>query len=117
MADNAISIQTHPVKSKDRGDGVQIQQFADVPATAAAVLVASVTATGGVAFAADTSTRRQMIIENTGSVTVEISPTSGFAIGAGFKLAVGGHITTNYNGAIHARTASGTGELRAWSEN
>lgn len=117
MADNAISVAGSPVSSKDRS-GVQWQRMLDGNALSAAVLVASVTtSSGSAAFAADASTRRQMVIKNTGTVTAEISPTISFAMGNGLPLAVGESMSTNYSGAIYARVASGTGELRAWSED
>jgi hypothetical protein len=117
MANDAITIGGNPVASKDRG-GVQYQRFLDANAVSATVIKASITQSSAVAaIAADTTTRRQMTIVNTGGATVEISPTQSFALGNGFPLVAGSGFTTNYSGAIYALTASGTGELRAWSED
>jgi hypothetical protein len=117
MADNAIAIQGHSVGSKDVG-GVQYQQFRDAPATTALVSVVAVTtSSASAAIAADTTSRRQITIQNTGDVDVEISPSSGFSWGAGFLLPAGGVWGGNFNGAIYARTETTTGQIRAWSEN
>lgn len=120
MADNDILIASQsggvPVALKDRG-GVRFPLSLEAPAVSASVLVAAITtSSASPAFASDTSTRRQMSILNTGTTTVEISPVASFAFGAGFPLGPGASHTMNYSGAVYARTGTGAGELRAWSE-
>jgi VIT1/CCC1 family predicted Fe2+/Mn2+ transporter len=117
MADNDILIDGKAVATQDRSN-VRFQKFLEASARSAAVFVASVgTSSGTPAIAADTSTRRQITIRNTGDVEVEVSPAVSFAFGAGLPLAPNEFLTTGYNGAIYARVQSGTGEIRAWSED
>lgn len=117
MPDNAIVIQSRPVSADDRG-GVQIQRFLDGDSVTAAVLVGAVDTIADVPVfsASDVNSRRQMVISNTGTTDVEISPVSGFTWGNGLPFLVGASFATNYSGAIYAITLTGTGQLRAWAE-
>jgi hypothetical protein len=117
MADNDIVIQSKNLWFKDRS-GVRVQGFLDAPAVSAALIKASLTtSSASPAIPANTTTRRQISIVNTGTVVAEVSPTAGFVFGDGFPIQPGGVLDSNYNGAFYARVASGTGELRAWSED
>jgi len=116
MADNDILIDGKAVATKDRSN-VRWQLMLPGQSITASVIVSAVTtSSSSPAIPADTSTRREIAIKNTGSVTIEVSPTASFGMGTGMPLAPNESMATGYNGAIYARVASGSGELRAWSE-
>lgn len=116
MADNDILVDGKAVAAKDRSN-VRFQQFLEADAITASVIVASVDQSSATAkITAAAGARRGLLVQNTGTVPVEISPTQNFALGAGFTLDVGGFMGISYSGAIYARCSAGTGEIRAWSE-
>lgn len=116
MADDAV-IGGYTWRAKDRA-GVLNEVTLEGNALSAAVLVAAITTSSATAaFAANTATRRQVAVQNTGTVTVEISPTANFAFGVGWPVAPGAIFTFNYAGAVYARVSTGTGELRMWTED
>lgn len=116
MADNDILVDGKAVATKDRSN-VRWQQFLEGNSVTATVIVATVgTSSATPAVPADTTTRRVLSIKNTGASVVELSPVQNFAYGAGMPLNANESLSCNYNGAIYARVAGGTGEIRAWSE-
>lgn len=60
--------------------------------------------------------RRNVAIQNTGTVDVRIHKTSGFTLTTGWLLSPGQGFATDYTGAIFLASASGTGAVNYWED-
>jgi hypothetical protein len=113
MADNP-NVNGIQVAADDRS-GVFVQRTVPGGATGVTVNSVSVTTGGGTLVGANPS-RQALLLVNTSSVALEISPTSGFAFGAGFPLPAGATFSTAYQGVMYARSGSSTASVRYWDE-
>jgi hypothetical protein len=76
----------------------------------------TVTSAGVTVVTASSGIRQSVLLRNTGTVAVEFSTTAGFTFGNGMPLKVDEIAVLQYGGAIYARAASTSGQIKFWDE-